>query len=759
MSKSATPTAILDYNYEAAMAMLGIETIARADAAACATYFDASGNLQTAAANVARFDYDPVTHAPLGMLLEESRQNKVLWSNDYSQAAFWTLSGVSLGTAIAGRDGAATSGRFLVASASNVDHLAKSASMAITAGHNVCATLVVKTGGYNFLRCRIANSAGTNFGECWFDIAKKCFHYPAAGGTGWAIAGNFYRDLGSGWIAVYIVVTTTTDTTATLNFGPANAMGATAFTGSGTDGIYAWHAELHSGSAIIPCPSFIVTTGTAKTRAADRVTGDLTKLSPAQWTGTKGTVRVTFIPWAHQEKSVSVLQLSKNTTAGTDAGGIGFDIASGKLNITTRDAGNNSSVGGGTFGEALGVRNVAICSWKPGRVVWGFNGTVDSMATNRTPPGQPTTLPTAFYGHQRTSTTDTTMLNGWFLRMTLWSEYIHQTICGQLSEANTSAAVGTYKLGVNLSGMEFNTSVIPGALNVNYFAPTQNEFNYYHSKGIDLIRLPFRWDRAQQTLGGALDASYMGLIDNCLTWAAANGQKVILDAHNYGAYVVGGVAHKINDGTVTFAHFADFWTKIATRYAANTAVAGYELCNEPGFPDQLTWPVAAQQAIDAIRTVDMTHDIYVASIDQGSRANVWSYSNRFTNVTDPANKLVFTAHSYWDTSASGTFPAGYRSDGANPRTGLDSIMCFAKWCIEKGVRGHIGEFGVPNDPQWLTLLDRMLAYAKRSKLQVTYWAGGPAWGSYPLSCEPSGLGTGTVTDAGHMATLLKYPTN
>src|SRR4029077_17321879 len=46
--------------------------------ASTATYFDASGTMQTAATNAPRFDYDPVTHALRGLLIEEQRTNLLL---------------------------------------------------------------------------------------------------------------------------------------------------------------------------------------------------------------------------------------------------------------------------------------------------------------------------------------------------------------------------------------------------------------------------------------------------------------------------------------------------------------------------------------------------------------------------------------------------------------------------------------------------------------------------------------------------------
>jgi hypothetical protein len=46
--------------------------------ASTATYFDVAGTLQTAVTNAPRFDYNPVTHAARGLLVEEARTNLVL---------------------------------------------------------------------------------------------------------------------------------------------------------------------------------------------------------------------------------------------------------------------------------------------------------------------------------------------------------------------------------------------------------------------------------------------------------------------------------------------------------------------------------------------------------------------------------------------------------------------------------------------------------------------------------------------------------
>lgn len=63
--------------------------------ASTATYYNSSGILTTAASGAPRFDYDPSTLQPKGLLIEESRVNQLLYSQDFSNAA-WSKAGATV---------------------------------------------------------------------------------------------------------------------------------------------------------------------------------------------------------------------------------------------------------------------------------------------------------------------------------------------------------------------------------------------------------------------------------------------------------------------------------------------------------------------------------------------------------------------------------------------------------------------------------------------------------------------------------------
>ena len=77
--------------------------------------------------------------------------------------------------------------------------------------------------------------------------------------------------------------------------------------------------------------------------------------------------------------------------------------------------------------------------------------------------------------------------------------------------------------GVNLAGAEFFHKKMEGVgrFNKDYHYPTTDELDYWKSKGLTLIRLPFKWERIQRKLYGELNREEMDYIKFLLAEASA----------------------------------------------------------------------------------------------------------------------------------------------------------------------------------------------------------------------------------------------
>lgn len=293
--------------------------------------------------------------------------------------------------------------------------------------------------------------------------------------------------------------------------------------------------------------------------------------------------------------------------------------------------------------------------------------------------------------------------------------------------------------GVNLAGAEFGGFA--------FWQKNPDEWDYYNSKGLNLIRVPFKWERIQSSLYGSVDFSDL---DDIIDLADARGMKVILDMHNYARYN----GDVIGTTNVPNAAFEDVWRKIADHYKNETCIYGYGIMNEPHGTGGL-WPAAAQAAADGIRDVDSNNWIIVGG-ESYSSASAWRDVNPNLDVNDPQDKVMYEAHVYFDTS----WPAGDGSYGSygseNPAVdrGVRLMNPFILWLQEKGYRGFVGEYGVPkNDIRWNPLLDEFMSHITSHGLSGTYWAGGENWNNYPLDCSPTNNYT---TDSNQMIVLEQY---
>ena len=289
--------------------------------------------------------------------------------------------------------------------------------------------------------------------------------------------------------------------------------------------------------------------------------------------------------------------------------------------------------------------------------------------------------------------------------------------------------------GINLSGAELNEKRNPAVYGKDYIYPSLQDLNYYASKGFGVVRLPYRWERLQPSLLGALDEDEVDRIKGFLENAYRLKMRVILSPHNFGRYLLNGNETLIGTAGVPIGAFADFSYKVSKAFAGDDAVYALSLMNEPHDSNGM-WKQTAQAGLDAIRRADRER-LVLAPGDQWSGAWSWPEHNDDFILNDPANQIMYEAHQYFDNDHSGAYKEGYALSGGSPERGVELVRPFAEWLKQRRVRGIITEFGVPNDdPRWLELTERLLSYLAQQNIPWTYWAGGPWWGDYRLSSEP-----------------------
>ncbi len=322
--------------------------------------------------------------------------------------------------------------------------------------------------------------------------------------------------------------------------------------------------------------------------------------------------------------------------------------------------------------------------------------------------------------------------------------------CGHACAEPVSAWSGTiFARGINLSSAALNDERKPGVYGKDYIYPSPEDLDYYASKSFAVVRLPYLWERLQHSLFGELDSAELGRINNFLATARARDIRVIPSPHNFGRYRLGGNETLIGTAGVPIDAFADFSHKVAAAFAGNDAVYALSLMNEPHDSNGM-WKQTAQAGLDAIRKADRTR-LVLAPGDQWSEASKWRRYNDDFLLDDPADRVVYEAHQYFDVDHTGTYKVGYTLNGASPGRGVEWVRPFVEWSKQHQLRAIITEFGVPNnDARWLELAERLLVYLAREKIPWTYWAGGPWWGNYALSTEPK-----NGVDAPIMAVLAK----
>jgi len=230
--------------------------------------------------------------------------------------------------------------------------------------------------------------------------------------------------------------------------------------------------------------------------------------------------------------------------------------------------------------------------------------------------------------------------------------------------------------GVNLAGLEFGkqaesfSAQEPGLLGQDYFDEPAASFAYLAGRGIDLVRLPFRWERLQPEPGGALDADYVRTIEDMLDAAAEQGIDVVLDLHNYGVFETSDGTLRLGSGELPRDALTDVWLRMSARWSDHPAVLAYGLMNEPhSLGDGSTresavqWELTTQSTLDALRAAGDTTLLMIPGYDWSSLRR-WSENHPVGWISDPANNFRYEAHPYWDDIGEGAYALPYADERA-----------------------------------------------------------------------------------------------
>jgi hypothetical protein len=219
------------------------------------TRVNSSGIIESIASNLPRFDYDPVTLAPKGLLVEEQRTNLLTYSSEFDNAA-WTKTNTTISANVTtAPDGTTTADKLEPATAASTSIYQ---SVVIAASSYTGSVYVKKGSGASdanrfYLRDPITS---TTLLQVAIDYDTLVITY-VIGSTGASV-----QNVGNGWLRVSLTITSSLTIGNTLRYGVC-------FVGNNeTAGefAYAWGAQLEAGAF---STSYIPTTSATVTRAAD----------------------------------------------------------------------------------------------------------------------------------------------------------------------------------------------------------------------------------------------------------------------------------------------------------------------------------------------------------------------------------------------------------------------------------------------------------------------------------------------------------
>ncbi|CAK7205349.1 Endoglucanase EG-II [Sporothrix eucalyptigena] len=237
-------------------------------------------------------------------------------------------------------------------------------------------------------------------------------------------------------------------------------------------------------------------------------------------------------------------------------------------------------------------------------------------------------------------------------------------LAGAVTALPAARDTGVQFVGTNIAGFDFGCS-ITGQDNLTQATPPLSALggpdgagqmqHFVKDDGMNIFRLPVGWQYLlNNKLGGTLDSTNAGKYDQLVQACLATGAYCIIDIHNYARWN----GQIIGQGGPTNDQFANLWSQLATKYAAQQKII-FGIMNEPhDVPDIDKWADSVQAAVTAIRAVAAKQMILLPGNDWTSAQQMPTKSGpallKVKNPDGSFDGLIIDVHKYLDSDNSGT---------------------------------------------------------------------------------------------------------
>lgn len=336
---------------------------------ATATCVNSNGYVAVVAANIPRFDYDPITKICKGLLIEEARTNLFTYSEDLTQA-IWLKTNCTISSNAIVSPSNVQNADGLVETTTNGIHFLTYSYSSYSPSTAYSFSFYAKAGARRYVYSRGSGVTGFQDQGAVFDLQDGVIVKTTA-----SVTASSITPMGNGWFRCAYTSSMSTGTSADRYIFAANDTTAAAgtnptnYAGNGTTvGVYVWGVQTEAGA--FPT-SYIPTVASQVTRTADVAT----------MTGTN------FSDWYNQSQGAVETQWTQFGTTNTCALSLTDDLSSlataVQYYLQARAADNQIRFWQSTSGGGLDTPVVLQAGVKQGTAVFSYvNATSAKGAAN-----------------------------------------------------------------------------------------------------------------------------------------------------------------------------------------------------------------------------------------------------------------------------------------------------------------------------------------------------------------------------------------